>query len=715
MKADGSDQKRLTTEPGYDGGTFFTKDGRIVWRHFEENGLIANVWTMKPDGTDKKQITDFGSMSWAPYEHPSGEYFLFASNKLGFENFEVFMVDKAGLKEPVRITYSAGFDGLPVPSPDGTQIAFTSSRAGGAGAAGQIYLAQWNHRAAMAALKAAGLAQTPAQEINTRRTRRTRRFFYVACVTILHARDRAGALSLLPRHSAQTATPSRTRAHVETLASPKMEGRLTGSAGREAGGGLSDRRAEEDGGAAVAGHDRLPHAVHVHGRLEGRRHARSRSRKRARPMAAGISPAAPASRRSRSPTAARCPATSSLRATALSFPTRRISATTVTRGFDVKDKIVVVLRYFPEDADQKTRGILARYADLRYKAQAARQRGAKGMVVVTGPRSPNAGGVVPMSFDTAIAGSGIVAASISGDAAAPIFAAAGKQLEAVQKELDSGNPHVAGFAIPNLHHHDRREDHSRAADREQRGRLFAGDDGDHRREQAVDRGGRAFRSPRPRRRRQFARRQERGQRDSSRRRRQRVRHGCGAGHRRGIQQAAAQAQPAARVLVGRGARPARIECVRHQTAGADRSDRRLPELRHGRPGQRQQADGAGHRHQRHVAEAARAGQRRGRIRSHAAGGSVSADRRQQLQQRQRAVADVFHRRAHRVPQTRRHGRQDQLRGSRSRRPAGDRDRAAPDGQQRRAAVHQGRPEDGRAAAAPACACSPARSPTTRPT
>ena len=120
------------------------------------------------------------------------------------------------------------------------------------------------------------------------------------------------------------------------------------------------------------------------------------------------------------------------------------------QGLDVKDKIVVVLRYFPEDADQKTRAILARYADLRYKAQAARQRGAKGMIVVTGPRSPNAGNVVPMSFDTAIAGSGLVAVSIDGGNAGVIFKAADKQLEAVQKELDSGNPHVAGFAIPNL-------------------------------------------------------------------------------------------------------------------------------------------------------------------------------------------------------------------------------------------------------------------------
>jgi Tol biopolymer transport system component len=152
MRADGSGQTRLTSVPGYDGGPFFTPDGRkIVWRRFDERGLIADVWTMNLDGTDQKQITTFGSMSWAPYMHPSGEYFIFASNKLGFENFELFMVDTAGTKEPVRVTYSPGFDGLPVPSPDGTTLAWTSSRAGGS--AGQLFLAQWNHEKALEALR----------------------------------------------------------------------------------------------------------------------------------------------------------------------------------------------------------------------------------------------------------------------------------------------------------------------------------------------------------------------------------------------------------------------------------------------------------------------------------------------------------------------------------------------------------------------------------
>jgi Tol biopolymer transport system component len=152
MRADGSGATRLTRTPGYDGGPFFFPNGeRIIFRRFDADGLIADIYSMKPDGTDVQQITDFSSMSWAPYVHPSGEYLFFASNKLGFENFEIFLVDTLGRREPVRVTYTDGFDGLPVPSPDGEQLSWTSNR--GSGGGGQIFLAQWNHEKAVEALK----------------------------------------------------------------------------------------------------------------------------------------------------------------------------------------------------------------------------------------------------------------------------------------------------------------------------------------------------------------------------------------------------------------------------------------------------------------------------------------------------------------------------------------------------------------------------------
>jgi hypothetical protein len=121
-------------------------------------------------------------------------------------------------------------------------------------------------------------------------------------------------------------------------------------------------------------------------------------------------------------------------------------------GLDVEDKIVLVLRYFPEDASTDVKSALARYSGLRFKALNARDRGARGLLVVSGPRSSAAGSLVEMSFDSAAADSGIVAASIDGRLGDELFRRAGvsKTLEETQKELDSGNPHASGFALPNL-------------------------------------------------------------------------------------------------------------------------------------------------------------------------------------------------------------------------------------------------------------------------
>ena len=60
-------------------------------------------------------------------------------------------------------------------------------------------------------------------------------------------------------------------------------------------------------------------------------------------------------------------------------------------GLDVKDKIVLILRYVPENVEPARRAQLNRYAGLRYKAMLARERGAKAVLVATGPNSPHAG------------------------------------------------------------------------------------------------------------------------------------------------------------------------------------------------------------------------------------------------------------------------------------------------------------------------------------
>ena len=246
----------------------------------------------------------------------------------------------------------------------------------------------------------------------------------------------------------QSATQSRTRAHVETLASEKFEGRMAGSPGERLAAEYIARELARLGAKPLPGAKDYLHTFDFTAGTKDAGSTISVTR-------AGQPPQQFA-------------ATQHVQA--LSFSdTGEVSGSVVFAGYglvvpenqnfgydsyvglDVKDKVVLVLRYFPEDADQKTRAILARYSDLRYKAMAARQRGAKAMLVITGPRSPNAGATIPMTFDTALAGSGIVAASISADAGRAIFAAApDRDLEDVQKSMDTGNPHATGFTLPNV-------------------------------------------------------------------------------------------------------------------------------------------------------------------------------------------------------------------------------------------------------------------------
>jgi len=256
----------------------------------------------------------------------------------------------------------------------------------------------------------------------------------------------AASATAVPHSYAQTVT-SRTRAHVEALASERLAGREAGSPGERL---AADYIAQQ---LARVGARPLPGRSDMFATFEftaGSRDGGTQVSIQRAASGGGAGSGAVAGAR------------------ALSFSDdAEVSGEVVFAGYgivvpeaqnfgydsyatlDVKDKVVVVLRYFPEDAEPQTKAILARYSDLRYKAMAARQRGAKAMLVVAGPRSPNAGELVPMTFDTAIAGSGIPAASITGRVAEDLFAGQ-KPLADIQKEFDSGNPHAAGFAIPGI-------------------------------------------------------------------------------------------------------------------------------------------------------------------------------------------------------------------------------------------------------------------------
>jgi len=100
MKPDGSGKKQVTTGVGYDGGAVFSRDGsKLVWRanhpknatdlaHYKE--LLADDLTtpMKmelmvadADGKNSREITNFGCASFAPSFTPDGKKIIFSSNK----------------------------------------------------------------------------------------------------------------------------------------------------------------------------------------------------------------------------------------------------------------------------------------------------------------------------------------------------------------------------------------------------------------------------------------------------------------------------------------------------------------------------------------------------------------------------------------------------------------------------------------------------------
>jgi Tol biopolymer transport system component len=420
MNADGTNVKRLTTSPGYDGGPFFSPDGKsICWRRFAENGATAEIMTMHVDGSQQRQITRLEAMSWAPYYHPSGQYLIFTTNRHGFANFEMYIVDREGKKDPVRVSHTAGFDGLPVFTPDGSQLSWTTNRT--TNNQSQIFLAEWDHQQALAllGLEAKDATSKPKSMAN------------------------AAATGRVPNARPDFAPADAVR-HVEYLCRPQLQGRLTGTRGEK----LATNYVAlylETLGLEPAGDDdgwfqNFEFTSGVSAGPDNSLTAGDKTyelKKDWQPLVFSR--------------------TGHIEPEDVVFAGYGIQAP-AGDGFeeydsyvhlDVKDKWIVCFRFMPEGISAERRQYLNSFSSLRFKSMKARDMGARGLILVSGPTSGVKNQLVPLQFDGSLAGTSLAVLSVTDDVAATWLKAGGRDLKSIQEKLDSGDP-VMGFPMKDL-------------------------------------------------------------------------------------------------------------------------------------------------------------------------------------------------------------------------------------------------------------------------
>ncbi len=140
MNVDGTNIRQLTNEPGYDGGPFFSPDGLwIVYRTDRKRKEYLQIHAIRVDGTNDVALTNTEGVNWAPYWHPTKPYIIWTgadhSDPTKRPNYDLWMLrykitnDHLQAEgDMVRITDHPKADVLPVFSPDGKQLLWTSNR-----------------------------------------------------------------------------------------------------------------------------------------------------------------------------------------------------------------------------------------------------------------------------------------------------------------------------------------------------------------------------------------------------------------------------------------------------------------------------------------------------------------------------------------------------------------------------------------------------------
>ena len=139
MNSDGTEVRQLTHSEGYNGGPFISPDGKwVLYRTDRKKKEFLQVHAISIDGKQDVTLTDNNGVNWAPYWHPSKPYIIWAgadhSDPTARPNYDLWLMKyeiKDGLIAPgpiTRITDHPSADVLPVWTPDGKQLMWTSNR-----------------------------------------------------------------------------------------------------------------------------------------------------------------------------------------------------------------------------------------------------------------------------------------------------------------------------------------------------------------------------------------------------------------------------------------------------------------------------------------------------------------------------------------------------------------------------------------------------------
>lgn len=147
MDKDGKNARQLTKAPGcYNGGPFFSPDGkRVIFRSDRTKKDQLQLYIINADGTGERPLTnDVNWVQWGPYWHPDNKHIIYAgadhSDPTKRPNYDLYWMDVETGKK-TRITYAPGADVLPVFSPDGKKLMWTSTRDGMSPS--QLYIADF--------------------------------------------------------------------------------------------------------------------------------------------------------------------------------------------------------------------------------------------------------------------------------------------------------------------------------------------------------------------------------------------------------------------------------------------------------------------------------------------------------------------------------------------------------------------------------------------